>query len=69
MQGLPSNASPLIQFGISPDQAEEMEIVRGAEGRRWCEKLVKGDLEGRPKDIAQRWPRLEIVDAEFKGDS
>ena len=47
-----------------------MESVRGAVGRRWCEKYVKSVKgEGEARLVAEQWPRLDIVDAEFKGQS
>ncbi|ORY28616.1 Sec63 Brl domain-domain-containing protein [Naematelia encephala] len=69
-QGLPANASPLAQLpGISPEQAIELEIVKSLEGRRWLEKWVKTDSDSvstEAKEVAKRWPQLEITHAEFK---
>ncbi len=68
VQGLPATVSPLAQFpGILVDEAAEMEIVKGVEGKQWCEKFVKSAQGGEAKKVAEQWPRLEIVDAEFKG--
>jgi hypothetical protein len=70
VQALPNTASPLAQFPeISPAEAQEMEIVKGLEGKRWIEKWAKRDLvQGEAKQVIEHWPRLEIVDAEFKGE-
>jgi translocation protein SEC63 len=69
-QALPPTASPLTQLpGISHEDAFELEVVKGAEGKKWAEKAVKkGLLEGDAKTVAEHWPRLEITDAEFKGE-
>jgi len=74
VQALPANASPLAQLpGIEPEKATEIEIIDGAEGRRWLEKFVKkreGDeVYKEAVEIGKWWPKLEITDAEFKGMS
>ena len=68
-QGLPASVSPLTQFpGVTLDEAEKLEVVSGAEGTKWCEKFVKSSERfGEAKLVAEQWPRLDIVDAEFKG--
>lgn len=70
VQALPPNASPLRQLpGISHDQALELEMVNGAEGKKWAEKAVKKDLlDGDAKEVAQYWPKLDVSDAEFSGE-
>jgi hypothetical protein len=71
VQALPPTSSPLAQLpGISHQDAQELELVKGAEGKKWVEKAVKKDLlSGEAKELAQYWPRLEISDAEFAGRS
>lgn len=68
-QALPTSASPLAQLpGIMTDEAEKLEVVNGAEGRKWCEKLVKlSEAGAEARLVAEQWPRFDIVDAEFKG--
>lgn len=73
VQAIPVGASPLAQFpGISLEDAQEIEIKKGAEGQMWLEKWVKrseGDkgLE-EAKKVAKTWPRLDIVDIDFTGE-
>ena len=69
VQALPLSSSPLSQFpDIATSDALELEIVKGAEGKKWAEKAVKKDLvSGQAKVVANNWPRLQIIDAGFKG--
>jgi len=70
VQALPPSCSPLAQFPtITPETGLEKQITKGAEGKRWLEKWVKKDtaVEKRVRGVAELWPRLEIVSAEFKG--
>ena len=69
VQALPPFASPLAQLpGVDHETALELEIVKGADGRRWCDQVVKkGLVLGEAKTVAEHWPRLEITDAEFRG--
>ncbi len=69
VQAQPASASPLLQFTkVTINEAEKLEIADGAQGKKWCEKYLKtSEAKGEAKRIAERWPRLEIVDAEFKG--
>jgi translocation protein SEC63 len=79
VQALPANASPLAQLsGINPEKGVEIEIVQGAEGKKWVEKFVKGSNGEKPGklvagefteavNVAKWWPRLEITEAEFRG--
>ena len=72
VQALPVGLSPLAQLtGITPERATEMEIVHKAEGKRWLDKWYKADVEGvtEAKNMAKYWPKLDIVSAEFKGES
>lgn len=70
VQALPPTASPLRQLpDISHEQAQELEIVKGAEGKKWAEKAVKqGLVEGDAKAVAEYWPKLDISEAGFKGE-
>lgn len=70
VQALPPNASPLQQLpGVTVDTATELEIVKGVEGKKWAEKAIKKDvLEKDAKVVAEVFPRLDITNAEFKGE-
>ncbi|WVW80319.1 hypothetical protein I302_102298 [Kwoniella bestiolae CBS 10118] len=70
VQALPTDVSPLAQLpGITPEKGTELQIVNKAEGVRWLEKWIKTekkDVSQETLDVAKYWPRLEVVDAEFK---
>jgi len=69
VQAVPSTHLALGQLpNISLDEAQELEITKNAGGRRWIEKFIKADVEGKDeaKKVAKIWPRLEVVSAEFK---
>ncbi|OCF32886.1 translocation protein SEC63 [Kwoniella heveanensis BCC8398] len=69
VQALPADVSPLAQFpDITPEKGTEMQIVNKADGVRWLEKWIKADIKDvdEAQEIAKYWPRLEIVDAEFR---
>lgn len=60
---------------IDNKTAEAIE-TKGAEGSKWMEKFVAmGDEEkidadlSEAQEVASKWPRLEVVDAEFRGES
>lgn len=73
VQALPADVSPLAQLpGITPELADEYEITKGAEGKKWLERWAKSDSAKEMRDakiVAESWPRLEVVDAEFRGES
>nr|XP_018264892.1 translocation protein SEC63 [Kwoniella dejecticola CBS 10117]OBR87050.1 translocation protein SEC63 [Kwoniella dejecticola CBS 10117] len=70
VQALPTDLSPLAQLpDITPEQGIELQIVNKAEGSRWLEKWIKTEKKGvseQAVNVAKYWPRLEIIDAEFK---
>ncbi|OCF45263.1 translocation protein SEC63 [Kwoniella heveanensis CBS 569] len=69
VQALPADVSPLAQFpDVTPEKGTEMQIVNKADGVRWLEKWIKADIKDvdEAQEIAKYWPRLEIVDAEFR---
>ncbi|WRT65860.1 uncharacterized protein IL334_002811 [Kwoniella shivajii] len=70
VQALPADVSPLAQLpGVSPEKGTELQIVNKAEGARWLEKWVrteKKDVSAEAVEVAKYWPRLEVLDAEFK---
>ena len=70
VQAVPPCSSPLQQLpGITPEQALELEIVKGVEGQKWAEKaLAKDVLSPEAKAVVEVLPRLELVDAEFTVD-
>lgn len=75
VQAVPDGASPLAQLpGVSLDKAEELQYTKAAEGKRWIERFSKADVASdsdltEAKKVAEHWPRFEIVDAHFKGES
>lgn len=71
VQAIPVGGSPLAQLpGISLEKGLELEITSGAEGRKWLEKWVKLDDADYPEanKVAKTFPRLEVMDAQFKGE-
>ncbi|ODO07438.1 translocation protein SEC63 [Cryptococcus wingfieldii CBS 7118] len=68
VQAVPAGVYPLAQLpGISFEKAFEEQVVRKAEGDLWLEKWVSS-REGHDEafEVAKYWPRLEVVDAEYK---
>lgn len=71
VQAVPVGGSPLAQLpGISLEKGLELEITTGAEGRKWIEKWVKIEDADYPEanKVARTFPRLEVTDAQFKGE-
>lgn len=70
VQAVPDGISPLAQFPtITADQATEMSIVQKAEGKRWLDRWFNApeNASSEAKKVANTWPKLEVVSAEFKG--
>lgn len=70
VQAMPPSVSPLAQLpGFSFEEGFEQQITKKAEGDKWLEKWVRV-REGSDKafEVAKYWPRLEVIDAEFKVD-
>lgn len=70
VQALPADASPLAQLPeVGLETARELEITKGAEGKRWLEKYIKNcEVSHETRFLVKSWPRLEVVSAEFKGE-
>nr|XP_019011920.1 translocation protein SEC63 [Kwoniella pini CBS 10737]OCF50701.1 translocation protein SEC63 [Kwoniella pini CBS 10737] len=70
VQALPTDLSPLAQLpDVTPEQGQELQIINKAEGLRWLEKWIKTEKKSvseQAVNVAKYWPRLEIIDAEFK---
>lgn len=69
IQAVPDTPLALAQLpGVSLEEAQELEITTKANGRNWIEKFVKQDVKGHEeaKKVAAKWPRLEVLSAEFK---
>ncbi|WWC88015.1 uncharacterized protein L201_002918 [Kwoniella dendrophila CBS 6074] len=70
VQAVPDDVSPLAQLpDITPEKGAELQIVNKAEGVRWLEKWIKTEKKDISLDaltVAKYWPRLEVIDAEFK---
>lgn len=71
VQAVPVGASPLAQLpGVTLEDAQELEIKKGAEGQMWLEKWIKrsasDDEYDEAKEIAKTWPRLDVVDIDFQ---
>lgn len=70
VQAMPPSVSPLAQLpGFSFEEGFEQQITKKAEGDKWLEKWVRV-REGSDEafKVAKYWPRLEVIDAEFKVD-
>ncbi|KIR81797.1 translocation protein SEC63 [Cryptococcus gattii EJB2] len=70
VQAMPPSVSPLAQLpGFSFEEGFEQQITTKAEGDKWLEKWVRV-REGSDEafKVAKYWPRLEVIDAEFKVD-
>lgn len=72
VQAVPAGISPLAQLPkITPQQATEMAIVQKAEGKQWLSRWYNSaeNAGSEAKEMAKYWPKLEVVSAEFKGES
>lgn len=67
---MPPSVSPLAQLpGFDFEKGFEQQVTKKAEGDKWLEKWVRV-REGFDEafSVAKYWPRLEVIDAEFKVD-
>ena len=76
MQALPPGVPAVQQLPKIDNQTAEAIEAKGAEGLKWMEKFLKMTDEDKidvdlteAQEVARKWPRLEVVDAEFKGES
>ncbi|OXG30931.1 translocation protein SEC63 [Cryptococcus neoformans Ze90-1] len=70
VQAMPPSVSPLAQLpGFDFEKGFEQQVTKKAEGDKWLEKWVRV-REGFDEafNVAKYWPRLEVIDAEFKVD-
>lgn len=73
VQALPPGVPPLQQLPKLDNKTAEALEAKGIEGHKWLEKFVAydDDVEDadltEAKEVASKWPRLEVVDADFRG--